>query len=269
MKKFRIILVKGIIQSLRSLLVTMPCLLACFLWEIAAINSSRFAFLFGSPTLVLKYLYSYICHGNGVSDILITASEALGGFIVGNLLGICIGLGLAFFPRIERTTRIYIIMFGAIPIFALAPITIMWFGVQYLSKFMMAMLATIFVATEHAYTGAIQSDPELIMLLKSFGASKKQVFTKVIFPSSLNSVATSFRITVGLSLVGAFIGEFISANKGLGFRILKSSGLYNIPGVIGGVLLIALIALLMRAILFICMKVVIPWHYESKKPFQV
>ncbi|MBW8016243.1 MAG: ABC transporter permease [Planctomycetes bacterium] len=253
----------------KTLIAIMPFLFACLLWELAARNSSRFAFLFGSPTLVLKYLFNYICYDNGVSDILITASEAFSGFIVGNILGICLGLGLAFFPRIERITRVYIIMFGAIPIFALAPVTIMWFGIQFLLKFMIAMLSTIFVATEHAYTGAIQSDPELIMLLNSFGASKKQVFSKVIFPSSINSVATSFRITVGLSLVGAFIGEFISAEKGLGYQILKSSGLFNIPGVIGGVLLIALLAIFMRAILFVIMRAVIPWHYESKKPFQV
>lgn len=250
----------------KCFLIICPALLVCAIWEKAARRSSNFAFLFGSPSLVMKYLGNYVFHGEGVSDIFVTGAEAFGGFVAGNLLGVIFGLALAYFPKIERTVRSYMIMLGAIPIFALAPIMIMWFGVGYLAKFMMALLSVVLVTTAIAYTGAINTNPGLFRLLMSFEASRWQIFKKVVIPSALNSVITSFRLTVGFALVGAFIGEFISAERGLGYRILKASGLYNIPGVIGGVLLIAFLALTLRGILYVFVRLLVPWHWESQEP---
>ena len=132
---------------------------------------------------------------------------------------------------------------GSIPIFAIAPMMIMWFGVGFFSKFMMAFFSTFLITTLNSYFGAIQAPQDLIDLLNSFKASKLQCFLKVNIPSSLSWVVASFKLTIGFSLLGAFIGEFISSDKGLGHRILRCGGLFDIPGVISGIVLIAFLAL--------------------------
>lgn len=224
-------------------LLLLPAVIVCAVWEWAAWGSERTRFLFGSPSLVGKHLFSYVLRGDAPVDVLVTGGEAFVGFVAGNVIGMALGLGLAYSPRLQYVARPYVVVMGSIPIFAVAPMMIMWFGVGFFAKVMMAILSTFLVTTVQAYTGATRADPELIELLRSFDASRLEVFKKVIFPSCLEWVVASFRLTVGFALLGAFIGEFISAERGLGFRILKSGGLYDIPGVIAGVVLIAALAL--------------------------
>lgn len=239
-----------------------PAMIFLIVWEVAAIKISKFSFLFGSPTLIFGYLKNYIFSSDGIVDFFVTMSEALGGFVAGNLLGIILGLILAYSPTIQKIVKPYMIILGAIPIFALAPIMIMWFGVGYFSKFMMAVLSTLFITAEHAYSGAIETNNDYLTLLKSFGATRWQVFKKAMIPSSLTWVITSFRLTISFALLGAFIGEYISSNRGLGYRILKSSGLYNIPGVLGGIFLIVILAFFFRLLINFLIKIFIPWHKE-------
>jgi NitT/TauT family transport system permease protein len=113
--------------------------------------------------------------------------------------------------------------------------------------------------------GPIETNDEFIKLLKSFDASRWQIFKKVIIPSSLSWVIASFRLTISFALLGAFIGEYMSSNSGLGYRILKSSGLYNIPGVLGGIFLMVILAFIFRVIVSFLIKIFIPWHQEMNE----
>jgi len=106
---------------------------------------------------------------------------------------------------------------------------IMWFGTGLFAKIMMAMLSTIIIAFSQSYEGARNVEIKQINLLRSFGANKSLIFKKLIIPSSLIWVFNSLRLTVSFALLGAFIGEFISAEAGLGYRILKAGGLYDVP----------------------------------------
>ena len=226
--------------------VAMPGLAACCLWELLVMRSDRWQFLFGSPLLVLSSLFTYVVKGSALVDLLITGAEAVGGFVVGNALGLVVGLGLAYYPRVQNIAKWYIAGLGAIPIFSLAPMMIMWFGVGYFAKLMMAVFSTFFVTAVQAYTGATQVDKNYMRLMASLGATDRQAFIKVAIPSSISFVVASFRLTIGFALLGAFVGEFISADKGLGYRILKSGGLYDIPGVLSGIVLIIVLAIFLN-----------------------
>jgi NitT/TauT family transport system permease protein len=247
----------------RAGLLLLPAAILCAVWEWAAWESVRTQFLFGSPSLVGKHLWRYLWSGDAPIDLLITGGEAFAGFLAGNVVGMVLGLGLAYSPRLQYVARPYVVIMGSIPIFALAPMMIMWFGVGYFAKVMMAILSTFLVTTVQAYTGATSADPELIELLRSFNASRFEVFKKVVFPSSLEWVVSSFRLTVGFALLGAFIGEFISAERGLGFRILKSGGLFDIPGVIAGVVLIAALALALTKGVDLLSRYVLRWRQDE------
>jgi NitT/TauT family transport system permease protein len=111
---------------------------------------------------------------------------------------------------------------------------------------MIATLSTVFIALLQAYTGASEVSPDYLRLMRTFGANKNQTFRKVIAPASIVWVMSAFRLNVGFAILGAFIGEFISSNRGLGHLILVASGLFDISLVLCGVLLLICTALILN-----------------------
>ena len=148
-----------------------------------------------------------------------------------------------------RILRPYIIAIGSVPVFAIAPVLIIWFGIGIFSKIMMAALSTVVIALVQSFQGAMSVDKKYLMQMKVLNATKLQTFMKVVLPSSLIWVFSSLKINIGFALLGAFIGEFISAEKGLGYFILKASGLYDMANVFAGlVFMIALAIILSKAL---------------------
>ena len=221
----------------------LPLIAFLLLWEFALRGNDRLIFYFGLPSRIWAYIVAKTANGTLPRDIGVTMGEALAGFILGNFLGTLTGLSLWFSNSLFRIAKPYIIALGSAPIFALAPLMIIWFGTGLLSKIIMATLSTVFVALFQAYTGAAEVDPTYLKLLKSMKASKTQVFRKVIAPSSVVWVLSAFKINVGFALLGAFIGEYISSSEGLGHLILVASGLFDISLVLTGVLFLMIIAI--------------------------
>src|SRR5262249_31045235 len=147
--------------------------------------------------------------GEILYDALLTAGEAIGGFVIGNCLGSSIGLVLWHSPLLFKLSRPYIIALGTAPLFAFAPIIVVWLGTGFISKLAIATLSTLFVALMQAYKGAEEVDQTLIQVIRSFGGNNLQVFRKVIVPASMVWVIAAFRLNIGLALLGAFLGEYI------------------------------------------------------------
>jgi len=225
------------------LLRLIPLVVFILLWEFLVRGNSQHVFYFGLPSKIWYYIVHKIADGTLINDFMTTLSETLIGFLLGNFIGTIIGLSLWFSSRAFAISKPYIIALGSAPIFALAPLMIIWFGTGMYSKVMMATLSTVFIALFQAYSGAAEVDKNYIKLMKSMNASKKQVFKKVIAPSSIVWVASAFKLNVGFALLGAFIGEYISSNAGLGHLILVASGLFDISLVLTGVLMLMVIAL--------------------------
>jgi len=223
-----------------------PGLLFFISWEILMRIFPDWAFYLGVPSQILSYLWIGIKSGEFIWDFWVTFFETFAGFLLGNIVGTLIGLSLWFSKTVFEISKPYIIILGATPIFALAPIMILWFGTGILSKILIAGFSTVFIALFQAYSGADDVSLEDYKLLQSFQASKIQIFRKVIAPSSLVWVVSAFRINVGFALLGAFIGEFLSSNEGLGHMIIVASGLYNISKVFTGVFGMLLIALILN-----------------------
>lgn len=219
-------------------------------WQVFASQFPRFNFLFGSPSEIGASLVQNTASGLLVGDFFITGFEALTGFILGVTFGTIAGFFLWYSPLLARIFRPYIVILGAIPIFAFAPIVIVWFGIGLSMKIAMATLGAFLVALTQAYEGAKSIDVEEFRLLKIFGATRFQIFQKVIFPSSLSWVIASMKLNVGFALLGAFIGEFISSNKGLGHFMIRSGSLYDIPSVFAGGVYLIFLALLFNLIVF-------------------
>ncbi len=113
------------------------------------------------------------------------------------------------------------------------------------------------------YEGGKQADDNYIDLLRTFGATRMQIYTKVIAPSTVFWVLASCKLNVGFALLGAFIGEFISSDRALGHYVLRASGLYDVPQVLAGVTCIVALSLLLGAVLDVVERYALPWRQNK------
>jgi NitT/TauT family transport system permease protein len=225
----------------------MPGCILLATWEFIVYENSRLEFLFASPSKVLAVAYQDLISGGVLVDAAVTAGEAIAGLVIGSLWGTAIGLLLWTHERLAQIARPYIVILGAVPIFAIAPMLIIWFGTGVLSKIVMSVFSVFFVALSQAYDGARFCSQEYSSYTMTLGAPRFKVVKKLIIPGALRWVAAGFKISIGLALVGAFIGEFVSSEAGLGHYILTAGALYDMPRVIFGIVLISLVALCLTA----------------------
>lgn len=229
-------------------------------WEFATSNSALNAFLFGSPSAVWGFLVVMWKDGSLLTDTRITALETLLGFVVGNVLGTLIGLALWYSRFVSRVVQPFIVALGSVPIIALAPICIIWFGTGLISKVAMATLSVVVVALITAYKGAMTVDIDQINLMRTLGASKRHIFRKLIVPASLGDIFAGLKLTVGFALIGAIIGEFMSSSAGLGHAIFKAGSLYIIPKVFAALVVTIALALCLTYVVGKIEKLLTPWR---------
>lgn len=225
-----------------------PVVIFLAFWEYWSSLEPRHSFLFGAPSEIFSYLVKGIIDGTLIIDVAVTGFETVAGFLLGNAIGASVGLALWSSRTVFNLSKPYIVTLGSAPVFALAPVLIIWFGTGVLSKVLIATISTVFVALFQAYRGASEVNEEQVRMLRSFGATKWQVFKKIVVPSSMVWVVAAFKLNIGFALLGAFIGEYISSERGLGHLILVAGGLYNVSLLFTGVLLMVTIALVLDAI---------------------
>jgi NitT/TauT family transport system permease protein len=220
-------------------------ILLLVVWQIFAI-SPQFSFFFASPALVASSIWTNILNGILLYATFITGVEAICGFIIGIILGTLIGFLLWYSSAAAHIAKPFVIILGAIPAFAFAPVIILWFGIGITMKIALAAFGVFLVALTQAYEGAKSVDHEEYKLMKLYGASRWQILQKIVFPSSLDWVLTSMKLNIGFAILGAFIGEFISANIGLGHFMLVAGSLYDIPSVFAGGFFLVLLSLILN-----------------------
>lgn len=212
-------------------------------WEIAASRSDAFLFVAGSPSTIWREFWALAITGDLFRHMFVTALEAIGGFLIGTFVGTTMGLSLWFSQRMARVTRPFVLALGTFPILAFAPLMIVWFGIGIKMKIALAAFSTFFVAFSQAYRGASEVAQEFVEMMGGMNSTKLQIFKKVIVPGSLGWVLSSMRLNVGFALLGAFIGEFIAAEMGLGYLILRAGSLYNVPRAFAASIGITILAL--------------------------
>jgi NitT/TauT family transport system permease protein len=219
-----------------------PAIFILMAWQILIWLNPRYEFFVGSPKGIFLEAKELVINGVLLEAIGVTGLEAFLGFLAGSIVGTLTGLLLWYSKRLNSMLRIYISALGSVPIFALGPVLVFWFGTGLFSKIVLGFLSTFAIAVAQAFNGAYEADPNLQKLLRVFGASQKQIFMKLIVPSSVIWMLAGIRINIGLALLGAFIGEFIASRQGLGYLIIVAQGLYNVNQIWVGVLGIIFIA---------------------------
>jgi NitT/TauT family transport system permease protein len=246
-------------------LVAQLLLLAVLLgsWEYATSQSKQSAFLFGSPSAIADFLVKMWQDGSLLRDSWVTGLETILGFLVGNVLGTVLGLSLWYSRLVSRVVQPFIVALGSIPIIALAPIVIIWFGTGLASKIAMSTLSVVVVALVTSYKGAMSVDPDQINLMRTLGATKRNIFQKLVVPASLTDIFAGLKLTVGFALIGAIIGEFMSSSEGLGHAIFKAGSLYIIPKVFAALVATIALALLLSFVVGKLEGLLTPWRREA------
>lgn len=249
-------------RSTALVVLSQIALLAAFLafWEYMTVFDKQAAFMFGSPSAIAGFLLTMARDGSLWRDTYVTGVETLLGFAVGNVVGTLIGLSLWYSRFVSRVIEPFVVALGSIPIIALAPIIIIWFGTGLTSKIAMSTLSVVIVALVTSYKGAVGVDEDQINLMRTLGASKFQIFRKLVVPASLTDIFAGLKLTVGFALIGAIVGEFMSSSEGLGHAIFKAGSLYVIPKVFAALVATIALALLLTFIVGKVERLLMPWR---------
>lgn len=233
----------------RVISTAVPGVILLIAWEFVATRwPATYGFFLGSPSGILAEARALVSDGTLFRHIAVTGGEALAGFIIGTTLGTLVGLAFWYSDVAYAIAKPYLVAVGALPIFALAPMLIFWFGTGMWSKIVMGIMATFVIAVLQARTGAGSADRNFMRMATSFGASKRDIFVRVVVPSAALWVITGIRLNVGMALLGAFIGELVSSRAGLGHLIIVAEGLFNVNQIWVGVLGIIFIALVLQGL---------------------
>lgn len=217
-------------------------------WELAARAGLLDTFFWSSPAEIGRTGFNAVVNGGLVYDALFTFASTVGGFVLGVLGGVLLGLSFWWSRTYTLTVEPFIVVFQAVPKLALAPLVVLLLGLGFSSKLVMAVALVIVVQTLNTYTAVRAVDSDLTTLLYSLGASRMQVFLKVVVPSTLPWIASSLRVAIGLSLTGAIVGEFIGSYHGLGKVIQYAGQTYNVAMIWVGIAALALLALLLYSV---------------------
>lgn len=217
-------------------------------WEAAGRLSATFAFILATPTAIGAELFKMLSDENLEWHFLVTGMEAVIGLTIGTLIGLGFGLSLWFSDRVANISRPFVIVLGSFPIIAFAPLMIIWFGIGIEMKIALAALSTLFIAFDQAYRGVREVSETYVDVMRGMNAPRGHTFVKVVIPGSMAWLFSSMRLNIGFGLLGAFIGEFIASDKGLGYLILRASALYNVPRALAAAAGIALLALLLNSV---------------------
>ncbi len=226
----------------KQLLPFIPLVIIILVWEMMSYGHKDFSIFFSSPSKIMTLFIQEFFRGDLSFHMIITAYEAFTGLVLGLVVGCCIGFSLIYFPKYSNIAYPYVLALSAIPTFALAPLMIIWFGTGLQMKIVLSFLATVFTTAFQTYEGAQKVATSDIQFFNLNHASNKQRFWMLSFPSSLDWVIQSLKLNAGFCILGAFIGEFIASEAGLGYIILKASGLYDTTFVFVAIICIILLS---------------------------
>lgn len=227
-------------------------------WQLAVRLSGTPRWLLPAPSdVVLAFITDWAILW---PNALVTLSEVLAGFALALLTGIGLGIGVFRSQTLERVLYPLIIASQTIPIPALAPLLLVWFGPTVWPKILVTALIGFFPLAVSTVEGLRSADRDVVNLLRSFGASPGTVFRLAEFPSSLPYIFAGARIAVAISVIGAVFGELVGARAGLGYLMTRSIAQFETPRLVAAIVLLSIMGTGLFALVGLVERVVLPWR---------
>ncbi|WP_327294852.1 MULTISPECIES: ABC transporter permease [unclassified Streptomyces] len=234
------------------------------LWEILARAKVIDPFNFSMPSKIWDQIREWALHGTAQGSlweqIWYTMYEALFGWVIGVVSGVVLGITLGRIRFLSDVLGPYIKVLNAIPRIVLAPVFLIWFGLGPASKVASAVVLVFFPVFFNAFQGAREVDRNLVANARILGASNRRVTFQVVIPSATSWIFTSLHVSFGFALIGAIVGEYIGATKGLGLLVSASQGTFNAAGVYAAMVILAIVALITEGLLTFAERRLFRWR---------
>ena len=232
-------------------------LIAIFtLWEVLAIVGAIDTFIMSSPTRIVKQIALLLNNGTLFFHIGVTLYEAIIGFLIATIGGTVFAIILWWNETIRRVLDPYIVVINSLPKIALGPILIIWIGAGTGAIVAMDILIMIVITILSMLNTFNSCDQSKILLLKSMGANKFQILTKLILPNSLMEFVSVLKINVGLTWVGTIMGEYLVSRAGLGYLIVYGGQVFKLDLVMASTIILCILAAVMYFLVAMLEKIV-------------
>ncbi len=229
------------------------------LWELLARLKVIDAFLTSQPSRIYQTIMNLYHQGMLFQHIGITCLETVLGFLLGTIFGTIIATILWWSDFLAKVCEPYLVVLNSLPKIALAPIFIVWIGAGPSAIIVMALAISLIVTILEVLNGFLAVDLDKVKLVQTFGASKWQVFEKVILPSSFHSIINALKVNVGLSWVGVIVGEFLVSRAGIGYLIVYGGQVFQLDLVMASVMILAIAAAIMYQAVVYIERLLVKW----------
>jgi NitT/TauT family transport system permease protein len=195
----------------------------------------------------------------------VTTGEILAGYLLAIVISIPLAAVLAQFRWVENALYPILVASQTIPKVAIAPILVVWFGFGLLPKVLIAFLICFFPIVVDTMVGLRSVPKEVLWLARSMGASQWKTFAKIQFPAALPHIFAGLKVASTLAVVGAVVGEFVAADRGLGYQLIVANGLLDVQLSFAVLITLSLLGIVLYAIVDIAERAALPWHVSQRQ----
>jgi NitT/TauT family transport system permease protein len=224
-------------------------------------------FYYSKPSAIAERLYGWFADGTSKgsiwSNISVTLQEAVYGFLLGAVAGVVLGILFGRARLLAEVLSPFIQALNAVPRIVLAALFIIWFGLGMESKVATALVLVFFPVFFNAFQGAREVDRNLVDNARILGAGRRQVMWSIVVPSATSWILASLHTAFGFALIGAIVGEYAGASKGVGLLISTAQGTFDAAGIYAGMILSTVLALLAELVLGSAERRLLRWRPPS------
>ena len=228
-------------------------------WELVSRLLVANALFLAAPSQIVYAIYQLTLTGELGRHIYISSIEFVIGYVIAAVIGIALGFGMASNARFKQAMQPWISGFYATPTIALAPLFILWLGIGIWSKVLVVIFLVLFPVTINTEAGLRTTSERLIEMLRSFGATPRQIFFKVSLPSAVPFILAGLKLGIGRGLIGVVVAELFGSRAGLGRLIAQSADAFNMPELFAGVVVLAVAGIVLTAGFGWIEKRLVPW----------
>ena len=212
------------------------------LWEILSSKGIINSFIFSSPSKIFKTIIDLYKNNNLLNHIYVTLRELIISFTLGTLIGFIFAIVFYFVNILKKIFDPFLTLLNSLPKVSLGPLLIIWLGANTKSIIVMSLLINTIVTLITIYNGLINTDEYKIKMFKSFKANKFQLLFNLIIPANKETILSSIKLNISMSLIGVIMGEFLVSKAGIGYLILYGTQVFNLNLVMSGIVIIMIIS---------------------------
>jgi len=216
-------------------------------WELISRYVVANALFLAAPSQIAVAVFNLGRSGQLWHHVSISAAEFALGYVIACILGIALGLAMASSATVKQALQPWVSGLYATPTIALAPLFILWFGIGIWSKVIVVITLVLFPVTINTEAGLRTTSERLIEMLRSFGATRRQIFVKLSLPSAVPFILAGLKLGIGRGLIGVVVAELFGSRAGLGNLISQSADAFNMPDLFAGVVILALAGIVLTA----------------------